>query len=184
MEVARALFSAHCLPYVEFADDLLYLPVQAAEVYRPTKFFIDFDELILGRFLTDYFHKAEFRHGLILTFYSLRLQGQKDAILRVLSGQSTLVITPTGSGKSLCYQLPAMLLAKGCFVLVITPLVSLIADQLQHLPAPLKGTALHGHQSVLICFCCAYAFREMNTNLYVKALKRENSTFCLLLQKE
>ncbi|CAB0006174.1 unnamed protein product, partial [Nesidiocoris tenuis] len=52
--------------------------------------------------------------------------------MRVLSGKSTLVTLSTGSGKSLCYQLPAAIYAKhnpGCITLVISPLVSLMEDQ-------------------------------------------------------
>lgn len=59
--------------------------------------------------------------------------GQEKAIMRILSGKSTLVISGTGSGKSLCYQLPAYLYAQRykCVTLVISPLVSLMEDQVQ-----------------------------------------------------
>ncbi|XP_026678070.1 uncharacterized protein LOC103507395 [Diaphorina citri] len=57
--------------------------------------------------------------------------GQEQAIMRILSGQSTLVTLATGSGKSLCYQLPAYLYAQRSksITLVISPLVSLMEDQ-------------------------------------------------------
>lgn len=57
--------------------------------------------------------------------------GQEKAVMRILSGLSTLVTLSTGSGKSLCYQLPAYLYAqmKPCITLVISPLVSLMEDQ-------------------------------------------------------
>lgn len=57
--------------------------------------------------------------------------GQEDAIMRILYGKSTLFISSTGSGKSLCYQIPAYLYAKKyrCISLVISPLVSLMEDQ-------------------------------------------------------
>lgn len=57
--------------------------------------------------------------------------GQDKAVMRVLSGLSTLVTLSTGSGKSLCYQLPAYLIRKQrkCITLVVSPLVSLMEDQ-------------------------------------------------------
>lgn len=57
--------------------------------------------------------------------------GQEIAIMRVLSGLSTLVTLSTGSGKSLCYQLPSYLYSKKskCITLVISPLISLMEDQ-------------------------------------------------------
>ncbi|MDD3797559.1 MAG: DNA helicase RecQ [Novosphingobium sp.] len=54
---------------------------------------------------------------------------QERVIGRVLSGQGTLAIMPTGAGKSLCYQLPAVALP-GCCV-VISPLIALMHDQLR-----------------------------------------------------
>ena len=58
--------------------------------------------------------------------------GQQEAITRVLQGLSTVVILSTGSGKSLCYLLPAYIYAQhnpGVITLCISPLVSLMEDQ-------------------------------------------------------
>lgn len=53
--------------------------------------------------------------------------GQRDVIDRVLRGENTLAIMPTGAGKSLCYQLPALLLAGR--TVVVSPLIALMRDQ-------------------------------------------------------
>src|SRR4051794_33355448 len=53
--------------------------------------------------------------------------GQEDVIRAVMSGRDTLAVMPTGSGKSLCYQLPGLHL-KGVTV-VVSPLISLMKDQ-------------------------------------------------------
>ncbi len=54
---------------------------------------------------------------------------QEQVVRRVLAGQGTLAVMPTGAGKSLCYQLPAVALP-GCCV-VISPLIALMHDQLR-----------------------------------------------------
>jgi ATP-dependent DNA helicase RecQ len=59
--------------------------------------------------------------------------GQRQVIERVLAGQPTLALMPTGAGKSLCYQLPALLL-EGRTV-VVSPLIALMKDQCDHLCA-------------------------------------------------
>ncbi|GAA4338259.1 hypothetical protein GCM10023165_16820 [Variovorax defluvii] len=53
--------------------------------------------------------------------------GQQEVIDRVLAGRSTLAVMPTGAGKSLCYQLPALLLQGR--TLVVSPLIALMKDQ-------------------------------------------------------
>ncbi|XP_013768250.1 ATP-dependent DNA helicase Q4 [Pundamilia nyererei] len=76
--------------------------------------------------------------------------GQEEAIMRILSGLSTLVVLSTGMGKSLCYQLPAYLYAQRskCITLVISPLVSLMDDQLSGLPAKLKAACIHSNMTM------------------------------------
>jgi ATP-dependent DNA helicase RecQ len=57
--------------------------------------------------------------------------GQAEVIQAVLAGRSAAAIFPTGSGKSLCYQLPALLLPH--LTLVVSPLLALMQDQLAYL---------------------------------------------------
>ena len=65
--------------------------------------------------------------------------GQEEVIRRVLAGKDTLAILATGAGKSLCYQLPALLLP-GTTV-VVSPLIALMKDQLDMLAdAGISGT--------------------------------------------
>ncbi|MFN2204202.1 MAG: RecQ family ATP-dependent DNA helicase [Caldilineaceae bacterium] len=59
--------------------------------------------------------------------------GQIETIAAVMRGESMLVVMPTGAGKSLCYQLPALL--GDCATLVISPLIALMKDQVENLPA-------------------------------------------------
>ena len=71
--------------------------------------------------------------------------GQKQVIEQVLNGEDTLCIMPTGGGKSLCYQIPA--LVQDGISLVITPLISLMKDQVDQLeqlgiPAALINSTL------------------------------------------
>lgn len=59
--------------------------------------------------------------------------GQKAAVHALLSGRDVMCILPTGAGKSLCWQLPAVV-HKGLTV-VVSPLIALMRDQVQHLAA-------------------------------------------------
>ncbi|XP_077149625.1 ATP-dependent DNA helicase Q4 isoform X2 [Ranitomeya variabilis] len=75
--------------------------------------------------------------------------GQEKAIMRILSGLSSLVILSTGMGKSLCYQLPAYMYAmrSPCVTLVISPLVSLMDDQVSGLPSKLRAVCIHSNMT-------------------------------------
>src|ERR1041384_1122519 len=56
---------------------------------------------------------------------------QGEVIADVLAGRDVLCVMPTGAGKSLCYQLPAVI--KGGLSIVVSPLISLMEDQVQQL---------------------------------------------------
>jgi ATP-dependent helicase YprA (DUF1998 family) len=65
--------------------------------------------------------------------------GQEEAITRILAGEDLLVVMPTGAGKSLCYQLPALLRPRT--TLVVSPLIALMKDQVDALAAGEAGLA-------------------------------------------
>jgi ATP-dependent DNA helicase RecQ len=71
-------------------------------------------------------------------FTNLR-PGQVEIIASVLRGESVLAVMPTGAGKSLCYQLPGLVMPKA--TLVISPLIALMKDQVEGLPAAAQARA-------------------------------------------
>src|SRR5690606_16570315 len=73
--------------------------------------------------------------------------GQKEIIIDVLQGNDVFGILPTGTGKSLCYQLPCKLLPG--LTLVISPLISLMLDQVRETKAYYfkEVAALHSMQT-------------------------------------
>lgn len=71
---------------------------------------------------------------------------QRPAVRAILAGRDLLAVLPTGSGKSLCFQLPALI--RPGLTLVVSPLVSLMDDQVEKLaPAGIPAAALHSGQS-------------------------------------
>src|SRR5215467_5234894 len=81
--------------------------------------------------------------------YAAFRPGQEAAVESVLAGRDTLVVLPTGGGKSLCYQVPALMLPK--LTVVISPLISLMKDQVdalesRGLPATFVNSTLTSSQ--------------------------------------
>lgn len=72
--------------------------------------------------------------------------GQDRVIQSILAGRSTLAVMPTGAGKSLCYQLPALVFQG--VTLVVSPLIALIRDQVQALTrAGIPAAAITSQES-------------------------------------
>src|SRR5690348_6173101 len=78
-------------------------------------------DAVLGDALRDVFGLAGFRPG------------QRAVVESVLAGRHTVAVMPTGAGKSLCYQLPAVV--AGGTALVVSPLIALMKDQVDALEA-------------------------------------------------
>ena len=72
--------------------------------------------------------------------------GQRDIIDLLMAGESTLAVMPTGAGKSMCYQVPAVLFER--LVVVVSPLVALMDDQVAGLRANgVNASSIHSGMS-------------------------------------
>ena len=76
--------------------------------------------------------------------------GQKEIIQKVIDQENVLGIMPTGSGKSICYQLPSLLLDG--LTVVVSPLISLMKDQVDAanqlgIPATFINSSLDGYEN-------------------------------------
>ena len=111
------------------------------------------DSAFLHRALQHYYGYASFRTG------------QEEIISTILQGQPVLAVLPTGAGKSICFQLPSLLL-KGV-TLVISPLISLMKDQAEALTA--RGIP------------AAYLDSSMTSNEYGKVLHAALNKQCKFL---
>jgi len=118
---------------------------------------------------------------------------QEDIVDAVMAGRDTLALLPTGGGKSICFQVPAMAMEGVC--LVITPLIALMKDQVAHLVE--KGIAaaaiysgmhpdqleLAYNQAVFGRLKFLYVSPErLQTNQFLEAIKRMK--VCLLAVDE
>ena len=108
---------------------------------------------------------------------------QEAIILAVLEGNDTLALLPTGGGKSICFQVPA--LAKDGICIVISPLIALMKDQVQNLKA--KGIAaeaiysgMHSREVDRILDNCIYGGIKF---LYVSPERLSSELFRVRLEK-
>ncbi|WYP24807.1 DNA helicase RecQ [Alkalihalobacillus sp. FSL W8-0930] len=107
--------------------------------------------------------------------------GQQRVISHVLNGQDTLAIMPTGGGKSICYQIPAMLLQG--LTIVISPLISLMKDQVDALnELGIASTYLNSTLSAQEEFARTERIKDGQYKLvYVAPERLENFAFQRLL---
>ena len=97
------------------------------------------------RSVTELFSKAEQVLQKHWGFERFR-PGQDEAVRSILEGRDTLVLFPTGGGKSLCFQVPALVLEG--LTLVISPLIALMTDQVEQLTQRgVSATYLNGSLS-------------------------------------
>ena len=84
-------------------------------------------------FMTDFLMKKQNARDILKLHWGYEefRPGQEKVIDNVLEGRSTVVIMPTGGGKSLCYQLPSLVLDG--VTIVISPLIALMKDQVDSL---------------------------------------------------
>ena len=107
--------------------------------------------------------------------------GQDEVITSLLSGRDTVAIMPTGAGKSLCFQLPALLLPG--VTIVITPLISLMKDQVDSLEGQgIAATYINSSLSAQETGNRLYHMRNGHYRLlYVAPERLENEAFQQLL---
>jgi len=97
-------------------------------------------------------------------------KGQRAIIESALQARDAMAVMPTGGGKSLCYQLPAVV--SGRLVIVVSPLIALMQDQVRNLEAiGLRAGSLHSGQS-------------LDEKRRVFAAIRQGGTFILYLSPE
>lgn len=116
-------------------------------------------------FLQKYFGYSEFRNG------------QAELIEQLLAGGSVIAVMPTGAGKSLCYQLPALMLEG--LTLVVSPLISLMKDQVRGLKERgIEAAYLSSGMSKQEYGAAVYAARNNKCKLlYVSPERLQNEQF-------
>lgn len=96
--------------------------------------------------------------------------GQREIIDSVLAGNDVLAVMPTGGGKSLCYQLPALL--KEGLAVVVSPLIALMNDQ------------VHALQQLGIAVGCIHSGLSLNEKKVIFTKMAESSNFILYVSPE
>jgi ATP-dependent DNA helicase RecQ len=110
---------------------------------------------------------------------------QEEIIQSVLNGKDTLALLPTGGGKSLCFQVPALVMDGIC--LVVSPLIALMKDQVDNLkkrgiPAASIYSGMHSDEIRIILDNCCFGTTKLlyvsperlNTDKFREAVKRMN----------
>lgn len=113
----------------ELSSDELEIPDGGSKLSKKRNIALH-SESSLHEALEHYFGYKEFR------------EGQEWAIRRCMSHERSLLVAPTGQGKLLCYALPAAIMDGIC--LVVSPLISLMQDQLRQLPPKIPAATLSG----------------------------------------
>lgn len=114
--------------------------------------------------------------------YTAFRDGQLESINQIINGKNTLSIMPTGGGKSMCYQIPALLFDG--ITIVISPLISLMKDQVDALrSAGVKATYINSSLSSQEIKERIHAAEKGEiTLLYVAPERFESSRFIALIQ--
>lgn len=111
--------------------------------------------------LKDRFRMESFRHN------------QLEAINATLSGKDAFILMPTGGGKSLCYQLPAVVKSGSTrgITIVVSPLISLMQDQVDHLKAlNIHAVAFNGEAPKEYKDMIMGMFKEANPENFIELL--------------
>jgi len=103
---------------------------------------------------------------------------QEDIILSVLEGRDTLALLPTGGGKSICFQVPALTMQGLC--VVVSPLIALMKDQVQHLrDRHIRAEAVYSGMSMdeIDCAISNALFDKQCRFLYVSPERLKSDAF-------
>jgi len=134
-------------------------------------------------------------HQILIKYwgYSTFRPLQEDIIMSVFNGHDTLALLPTGGGKSICFQVPALAMDGVC--IVITPLIALMKDQVQHLQSKgIKALAIFSgmnrHEIDIALDRCVYGDikflyvspERLQTEIFIERLKK--MMVCLLAVDE